>query len=492
MLPYRGIKVRELSRFVVEKIYFLIFGVMLLAILYGIKTSVSQFSQLFPEGLYKYAAIIFLSGIICVWMLMMFKPTVALFLLLALLPLGARLSEYFSLEIGDIVVTADVIAIWISALISIGVHGFRRDRLLTYYWLFIALVIFSSLVNLDSLAPTIILFGIVTPLIVYGLFVSVVRDMQGIKLMVNALGFVIVFCSLFAFMQPFINDNIADYFYLRLPSVFYSPVIFANVIILLWPFTLIYEPLGSGGLPKLTFAFRVIGVAVSLVALLLTGSRGGVAVCGLQIFWLLGKFRGSNQHYARRVRYAAYIMIFGILIIGFLNADFLLDTVLRRFAQTDFLEQGSSANERMLGALGGLELGFSNPIFGVGLGGFKDAYLSTSSASAGELELESAHNFILNLFAEVGTLGVALWLFIIASAIRRLGIAKDWLYSRHEPALYIVVKSSFIGYTATQFLFYGEFLHKNVGLPMILYFVVFGLVSSLYFMQRDEDRSIRA
>lgn len=492
MLPYRGIKVRELSRFVDEKIYFLIFGVMLLAILYGIKTSVSQFSQLFPEGLYKYAAITFLSGIICVWMLMMFKPTVALFLLFALLPLGARLSEYFSLEIGDIVITADVIAIWISVIILICTHRLRRDTLSIYFCSFVAFAVVSSIVNLDSLAPTLILCGIVTPLIVYGLFVSVVRDMQGIKLMVNALGFVIVFCSLFAFVQPFINDNIADYFYLRLPSVFYSPVIFANVIILLWPFTLIYEPLGSGRLPKLTFAFRVIGVTISLVALLLTGSRGALVVSGVQILWLLRKFRVDNQHYVRCTRYASYLMIFGILIIGFLNADFLLDTVLRRFAQTDFLEQGSSANERMLGALGGLELGFSNPFFGVGLGNFKYAYFGTSSATAGALELESAHNFILNLFAEVGLFGVALWLLIIANFLRRLNAAKNWLYAKNESSLYIVVKCSLLGYTATQFLFYGEFLHKNVGLPMVLYFVVFGLVSSLYFMQRDGDRSIRA
>lgn len=483
---------RELSRFVEEKFTFLIYGVMLLAIFYGIKTSVSQFSQLFPEGLYKYAAITFISGIICVWMLMMFKPNVALFLLLALLPLGVRLSEYFSLEIGDIVVTADVIAIWVSVIISISVHRLRRDSLSIYFGSFVAFVVVSSLVNLDSLAPTIILFGIVTPLIVYGLFVSVVRDMQGIKLIVNALGFVVVFCSLFALVQPFINDNIADYFYLRLPSVFYSPVIFANVIILLWPFTLISEPFGSTRLPKTTFVVRVIGVAMSFVALLLTGSRGALVVCGVQVLWLLRKLRVDNQHCTSRTRYASYLMIFGILIIGFLNADFLLDTVLRRFAQTDFAEQGSSANERILGALGGLELGFSNPLFGVGLGNYRYAYLGTSSAATGALELESAHNFILNLFAEVGLFGVALWLLIIANFLRRLNVAKNWLYTNNESSLYIVVKCSLWGYTATQFLFYGEFLHKNVGLPMVLYFVVFGLVSSLYFMQRDGDRSIRA
>lgn len=484
---------RKLSRFVNENIYFLIFGVILLAILYGIKISVSQFSQLFPAGLYKYTAITFISGVICVWMLMKFKPTVAVFLLIALLPLGARLSEYFSLEIGDIVVTVDVIAIWISALISIRTNGLRRlmrDKFLVYFGWFIALVAVSSIVNLDSYAPTIIFSGIFTQFLIYGLVVSVVRDMQGIKLIVNALGFVIVFCSIFAFAQPFINDNVAIFYYLRLTSVFYSPVIFANVIVLLWPFTLIYEPFGSGRLPKLTFVFRVIGVAISLVALLLTGSRGALVVCGMQSLWLLKKFRVDNQYKARRNHYVAYLIICGVFIIAFINADFLLDIVLRRFSYVDFLESGNSARERMLGALGGLELGFSNPFFGVGLGNFKYAYPFTSVASAGMYELESAHSFILNLFAEVGLFGVALWLLVIASSFRRLNIAKDWLYVKHESALYIVLKCSLLGYIAVQFLFYGEFLHKNVGLPMILYFVVLGLVSSLFFMQRD--RSVRA
>lgn len=483
-------KMYELRRFIEDKITLFIYGFILIAIFYGLKTCVSQFSQLFPGGIYRYAATVFISGVICVWMLMRLKPTVAIFLLLVILPLGARLSEFFTLEFGDMIVTVDAIAIWIAALISIRVHGLRRDNFFVYFASFILLVMVSSLVNIDSNAPSIILCGIVTPFLVYGLIKSVMKDMQGIKLIVRALGFVIIFCSFFAFAQPFINDNVADFFYLRLPSVFYNPIIFAGVILLLWPFTLIYEPFGSNRLPKLTFAFRVIGAGVSLVALLLTGSRGAVVICGLQILWLLIKFRVDNQHNARRIRYASYLMILGIFIVVILNVDFLLDTVLRRFSQADFSERGNSASERMLGAFGGLELGINNLFFGVGLGNFKYAYPFTSTASTGMFELESAHNFILNLFAEVGLIGAALWLLLIASSFKRLNIAKDWLYARHESALHTVLKSSLFGFTANQFLFYGEFLHKNVGLPMILYFVVLGLISSLYFMQRD--RSIRA
>jgi O-Antigen ligase len=483
-------KTIELLSIVEEKLAYLIFGAVLIAAIYGLKTYVSQFSVFFPSGIYRYAATAFIIGVICVWMLIRFKPTVAMFLLLLLLPLGARLSEFFTIIIGDFIITADFIAIWIAALITIRVHGLRRDKFFILFALFILLVMVSSLVNNDSNAPSIILFGIGTPFLVYGLIESIIKNMQGLKFIVRALGFVVIFCSLFAFTQPFISGDVVDFFYLRLPSVFYNPIIFAGVILLLWPFTLIFEPFGSNRLPKLTFVFRVIGAGISLVALLLTGSRGAVVIGGLQIIWLLCKFKAANQHNARRIRYASYLILFGIFIVVIMNVDFLLDTVLRRFAQIDFTERGNSASERVLGALGGLELGFNNLFFGVGLGNFKYAYPFTSAASSGMYELESAHNFILNLFAEVGLIGVTLWLLVIASSFKRLNIAKKWLYEKHEEALHTVLMISLFGLTANQFLFYGEFLHKNVGLPMILYFVVLALISSLYYMQRE--RSTRA
>ena len=493
-----GIKVRDLSWLFKDTMTFLFYGVMLLALFYGAKISVTLFSQEFPEGIYQYAAIIFISGIIWVWILMMFKPTGALFLLLALLPIGARLSEYFSVEIGDIVVTADVLAIWITGLISISLYGVRRDNFSIYFGLIIAFSVVSSLVNLsdftpgsilDSFALTIILCGIITPFFLYFTVVSVIRDMDGAKLMVNALGFVIVFCSIFAFAQPFINGNADYYFYLRFPSVFYNPIIFANVIILLWPFTLICEPFGSNRLPKLTFAFRAIGVTLSIAALLLTGSRGEMMVCLVQIIWLSSKFTTNHQLIAGRTRYVIYFLILVVPIIGIINLDVLLETVFRRFYDLDFNEHGNSANERLLGALGGLELGFNNIFFGVGLGNFRYAYPTTSAAADGLAQLESAHNLILTLFAEEGLVGTAAWLFIIASACSRLAGVKDWLYANQASALYLVLTCSLYGYTATQLLFYGEFLHNKVGLPMVLFLVVIGLTSSLYFMKSNDNRS---
>lgn len=457
----------------------------ILSVICGALLSVFQLSHVFPEGLYRYAAIVFISGTILVWGLMAFRPVVAICVLFVLLPFGARLSEYWSFEIGGIIVTCDVVAIWVSSFIAMLLYGLKRDVLFLYFGVFIVLAIVSSMVNYNDLALTIIVCGMITPFLLYGSVVSLVRAPKDVIRVVNALGLVIIICSFFSFLQPFLSGDVADYFYVRLPSVFYNPVIFANVIVLLWPFTLVYEPFGPSRFPTLTVMLRVGGALVALAALLLTGSRGEMLVYLFQIVWLRNRLFADRDSKARYSKYASYAVISAILIVAVSNANFLLDTVLRRFYHLDFMEYGNSAHERLQGASGGLELGLGSPFFGVGIGNFKYAYPNTIAASAGMISLDSAHNFILNLFAEIGLPGLLLWLGILSRLFGRLKSVQEWLYSRNESSLYSVLKCSLFGYTATQFLFYGEFLHKNVGLPMILYFIVIGLSSALYFMRKS-------
>jgi hypothetical protein len=274
--------------------------------------------------------------------------------------------------------------------------------------------------------------------------------------------------------------------YIRYVSVFYNPIIFANVIILLWPIAITFEPFKIKKNLKVIFLMRTTIILLSLISILLTDSRGGILVFMIQMFWLLTKLK-SNVYITNNIRYTAYFIILMVITIVFINIDFLLETVLRRFIESNPLDKGSSAFERLQGAFGGLELGSNNLFFGVGLGNFKQAYLSTSAASNALLELESAHNFIINLFAETGLFITATWILIITIPLNRIRVARVWLHSKNKDSLYIALITSIAGYTATQFLFYGEFLHKNVGLPMVLYFIILALASSLYFMKKNED-----
>ncbi|HAT29420.1 MAG TPA: hypothetical protein DCW29_00785 [Janthinobacterium sp.] len=457
----------------------------------GAAAMVAQFGQWYPSGIYRDAARIFMCGVLLVWLLMAVKPSAALALLFVMLPIGARLAEYFKFDLDVLMITVDVVAIWGAALISFSLRGLRRDEMHLCFLLFVGVAAFSSLYNGAVAGAGIIVNGVLTQFLMYALVCSHLRDVAAVKRLLSVLAFVVVFCALFGFVQPVINhDPLEDFFYMRIPSVFYNPIIFANVIILLWPFLLVFEIFPPGRRRRLTYALRAGGLVAALGALLLTGSRGGCVICALQIVWLLTKFKKINRVSPRGMRFGLYGCLGLAALLAAMNVDFLLETVLRRFAQIDFSAQGNSASERVLGALGGIELGLKNPIFGVGLGNFKFAYPHTAAALRGSLELESAHNFILNLFAEVGGLAALLWLAITGMVFHRLEKLQKWLCDGGEPTLYFVLKSGLWGGTATLFLFYGEFLHKNVGLPMIFYFSVLGVVSALYFIKRIDQNHV--
>lgn len=465
---------------------FLSLGAVLLLFL-ALKGLFGQFASLFPAGLYRYSALVFSVGTLFVWGMIAIRPVRALFMLILLMPFAARLSEYWVLEVDSLVVTLDVISIWVSAIISISIYKGKRDVMWVFFILFLALVSVSSAVSGNSGALTIILCGIVTPFLVYTLTTTHLRELGHARTLVNALALLTVVISAFAFAQPIISGDVADYFYLRLPSVFYNPVIFANVIVLLWPFILISGPRSGGGSTRLVYAVKVLAVFAALGALLLTGSRGALLICSLQLVWLYRRFYRAGQKTTRFNQYSTYFIVGILLMVMLAYSETLFSTVFRRFSYIDFHEQGNSAYERILGFMGGVELGVNNPLLGVGLGNFRDEYAYTIAAASGQLELESAHNFILNLFAETGFLGLIIWVCILWQAFRRLRMSCAWLRSKGAHDVSVVLLASFMGYTATQALFYGEFLHKNVGLPTTLYFLVMGIITSINSMRLREN-----
>ena len=444
----------------------------------------------FPPGIYQTTSEIFVFGAAVTWFLLPFRPFHSLALLLILLPLGARLSEFFSPDFLGVVVTLDVLVLWITSVLVLLALGFRKgDRMLAVFMAFVGAAAVSSLVNMAPGGPTIILCGILPPFLIYLMIVKVVDSAKRVKGIIAVLNYTALLCALFAMAQPLINGRIMEFFYIRFASVFYNPIIFANVLTLLWPFLLVFEPFGSGNAPKWTLAIRGLALIVVLGSLLLTGSRGAMVICALQGLWLSRKIYNRGNLGKRRSR---LLLFLGLVMMGsalIYNREVLVETVFRRFTQVDFAAQGNSAHERMLGFKGGVEIGLANPLFGVGLGNFRYAYPHTSTAASGTLELESAHNFIVNLFAEMGASGLILWLALLAIAFVRIKAAKSWVIERLGLQTHSTILCAFVGYTATQGLFYGEFIHKSVGLPMVLYFTVIGLLSTLYFMGKEHKHA---
>ena len=448
-------------------------------VLFGL-VFLTGFLDNFPAGLYRQTAMIFVCGMGFVWVRLLRRRGTALATFLFLMPFGARLAEYFSPELSSIIVTVDLLAVGTTALIYYSIYKLKSDKVYVFFLIFIVHATLSMMANVDPLAITIICSGVLSPFVAYAMVVSAVKDREDLTVLVNALGGVIIVCSLFSFVQPALNGRLADYFYLRFSSVFYNPIIFANVIILLWPFLLVFKPSRLVAYPNLLKGIIGAFIVMVLAAETLTGSRGGMVICGTQLLWLIYVFTKKsliNSKRFRRLFVLCLILVSGISI-GSWGA--LYETVFRRFGSISFSEKGNSVHERMLGARGGLELGFQNPVFGVGLGSFPKNYLKTKAGLDGSLMLESAHNFILNLFAEMGFSGLLLWITILSFPVRRIFQAKPCQLVGTGDPIGKVMQCSILGYTATQFLFYGEFLHKNVGLPMVLYFVALGLGTSYY------------
>jgi O-antigen ligase len=441
----------------------------------------SYFSQLFPPGIYRYAAFFIAFTGICIVLISAYSPELSSSLLLLILPISARLSSFFVITLGDILIPIDAILIWAVWLLILFSKKMAKDSIYRYWQIFLITVIISFLAHPSGQALSIIIVGILTQFIMYQIIEITCNSLADIKRLIAILTCVIQFCCLFAFIQPFLNRGGLDYFNIRFSSVFYNPVIFASVIILLWPFCFALE-LPRAFSRRIGIALKFVMISICLIVLLLAGSRGGVLVFIIQILLIVFNIRRMNKRAAKTAYAVAAVAIIFIGIVFWTNGDIIINTVagLRRFSSVDFNEAGSSADERVLGFRGGLELGTSYPLFGVGLGNFRYMYPITNAASGGMLALESAHNFIVNLFAEVGIIATIIWIAMLVLIFGRLRKIKKYLQSTEEYILYISLLVSFIGFTLYGFVFYGEFVHNNVGLPMLLYFVVMAMASVLY------------
>ncbi len=143
---------------------------------------------------------------------------------------------------------------------------------------------------------------------------------------------------------------------------------------------------------------------ISLVAIMLTGSRGGglaIAVSLLYLIW----------HSRHRVRNLVLIAVVGLPL-----AIFVPVSPLHRMLHPP---NGVNTEETRLEAWNaGLKMFESHPFFGVGLGNFKT--LMPLYAAPGVDFKSIAHNTYIEYLAELGPLGLILFLAIVFFALRSL------------------------------------------------------------------------
>lgn len=163
--------------------------------------------------------------------------------------------------------------------------------------------------------------------------------------------------------------------------------------------------------PRLRAAL-LLAAAICIGALVFTLSRGGIVtlLAGLSVLAFV------------RFRYRGVLAMIAILIGFGLVYPFLADYRLGSNGDSPSAEalqqQAASDGERAAAVLAGPQIWATSPLFGVGFG----HYSFVSARFSGNLGAKAAHNWYVNVLAEQGLVGSALWLsalLAVALALRR-------------------------------------------------------------------------
>lgn len=178
---------------------------------------------------------------------------------------------------------------------------------------------------------------------------------------------------------------------------------FSTAAALVLPFVYLMMFNARKNLEKLFFLGCLL---ISLVAIMLTGSRGGglaIAVALLYLIW----------HSRHRVRNLALIAVVGVPL-----AIFVPVSPLNRMLHPQIHGGVNTVQTRLWAWSAGLKMFESHPLFGIGLGNFKA--LMPLYAPAGVDFTSIAHNTYIELLAELGPLGLILFLAIVLFALHSL------------------------------------------------------------------------
>lgn len=176
-------------------------------------------------------------------------------------------------------------------------------------------------------------------------------------------------------------------------------------------------PLGMlfvGAVPKDKRLLYLIAVGLMLISLLLSGSRGGLVAFLAEIIFLI--FITTKLKRRSQVVFKVILVVI-LLIVAIAGTIFVGgESTLTRIIETS-RSQDLSTNRIHIWSVT-LKVIASNPIFGVGLGAFPQAYTKFDSRSGLE-RVEQAHNDYLQILSDAGIFGLIFaglfifWLFRI-------------------------------------------------------------------------------
>lgn len=256
-----------------------------------------------------------------------------------------------------------------------------------------------------------------------------------------------------------LNENMPG----RAFSTLGNPNNYAEFLMLFMPFGVAFALSGKG---KITKALSALGVIVLIVALLLTYSRSGWIAFAVATVVFVSMY---NK------KYIPYLVLFVLVLIPFLP-----ESITRRILTIGNLQDTSSAYRLVIWQ--GTLLMLSDYWFtgvGLGNGAFKAVYPKYSLMAA--TVAPHSHMQFLELFAELGILGIIIYLSMTFVLIKRSFIA-----GKTKNAL---VSSSAIAAASamTAFLFIGFFEYCWF-YPRVIFafFICAGVAMSSFVLSKEE------
>jgi len=211
------------------------------------------------------------------------------------------------------------------------------------------------------------------------------------------LGFVV---SIFAILQYFTpNGKLYWFREIRSGVLSFGPYVnrnhFAGFAELVIPVSLV--PLALGKVRRERVFLVALFALVPIVALVLSGSRGGIVSFAVQML-LLFLFLLVRRVHSKHVIVGGMVVLSAVIAVSWIGVQ----QVLERFSEIQTLEV--STGKRAAMRHGTLRLFLNHPLLGTGLGTFQMVYPPYDSEYDGKI-VNHAHNDYLEVLAETGVVG---------------------------------------------------------------------------------------
>jgi len=339
-----------------------------------------------------------------------------------------------------------------------------RTRIVNVLWMLLFLALMSVFISVWKSQSIQEIKGTVLTLffIVYFIYLSC-RTLQDVTYFINILIIIAVVLSVSA-LQVKGMDRVSV-------SNMYDPNDLALVITTILPLSIVKAL-------SVTGTHRIILTTLSLLmifAIILTGSRGGfIGMAGVFLYILFSKIPNKEGRLQKRFQLKKiFILLFVSVLVVILSPDNYWDRVETIFnPQQDY--NVSSERGRITLWKQGLEIIASRP-YGVGIG----AYPAAQGMLMGGY-YQTVHNSLLLIGAELGVLGLFLYLLLYKYAFGYLSEAQN-LARNGETAfairinyLSLSLKAALVGFFLSSF-----FLSQSYS-PVL--YTIFSLVSAFYLI----------